>query len=247
MLRRIIGLTVRLTIGTVVAYQVAYKPWRRRWQADQEESTRLLPGDQLVPRPQFDQTMALTIDARPSAIWPWLLQMGFGRAGWYSYDALDMLGHSSRVLRPDLQELRAGQMLPLGPGLDFRVEVLDPERALVLYGDSRLMAPGRQPTETETPGLKLVGLLSDSNMSEFQVSWAFVLVPLEDGRTRLLERFRTRTKPGPATTLVAPLIDVGHFLMTRKHMLGVRERAEETPALTSHGAVQTEYAIVGVH
>jgi hypothetical protein len=233
MLRRIFRLATWSAVGAVVGYQLAYKPWRARWEGTADESTRPLPGDELVAEPEFRQTMALTIEAPPSVIWPWLLQMGYGRAGWYSYDAIDMLGHSGREIRSELQDVHVGDVFPIGPGFGFRVEALRPDRALVLFGDSEVIeAQQRQtrdqaggPTD-ETAGLKFVGALSNANMSAFQVSWAFVLEPLAGEKTRLLERFRTRTTPGPAAAIVAPVIDVGHFLMTRRHMLGVKERAE---------------------
>jgi hypothetical protein len=235
MLKRLVWLFIGLILAAVVGYQLGFKPWQRRWQADADESGGRLPGDDLVPEPQFRQTMALTIDATPAQIWPWLLQMGYGRAGWYSYDAIDMLGNSSREVRPELQDLRVGQMVPFAPGgMAFRVEVVEPERALVLYGSSELIAEqqhaaqGAAGTEEEGVGLKAVGFLSDANMSAFKMSWAFLLEPLPDGRTRLLERFRTTTTPAPGQAIVAPLIDVGHFLMTRKQMLGIRERVETT-------------------
>jgi hypothetical protein len=227
MLKRIVVLAGAI-VGAVAAYQLGFKPWQRRWQADPDKSAAVLPGDDLVPEPQFQQTMAVTIAATPGQIWPWLLQMGYGRAGWYSYDAIDMLGNSSREIRPDLQDVHVGQIVPFAPGgMAFRVEVVEPERALVLYGDSELIAQQQHATaEHEGAGLKMVGLLSDANMSAFRMSWAFVLEPAGEGRTRLLERFRTTTTPGPGQQVVAPIIDVGHFLMTRKQMLGIRERAE---------------------
>jgi hypothetical protein len=237
MRKRSVGLTVGVTVAAVAACQLGYITWRRRWQASPDECTRTLPGDHLVPEPQFNQTLAVTIDAPPSAIWPWLVQMGYGRAGWYSYDAIDMRGRSAQGIRPELQDLRVGQTVPLAPNMDFRAEIVEPDRALVLYGDSELVAQQQAARraeagepEKEGAGLKLVGALSDANMSAFAVSWAFILEPIEGERTRLLERFRTTSTPGPATALVRPLIDVGHFLMTRRQMLGIRERAERMPA-----------------
>jgi hypothetical protein len=230
MFRRIFGIAAWLVVLGVAGYQLGFKPWRERWQADPEESADRLPGDDLVPDAQFMQTMALTIDAPPKAVWPWLVQMGYGRAGWYSYDSIDMLGNSSRELLPELQELHVGQLLPVGPGIGFRVEVLEPEHALVLYGDQQLFEHAQWEvgeTSDETPGLKFVDALSRANMSDFAVSWAFILEPIEGGRTRLLERFRARRTPGPAAAVVGPLIDVGHFLMTRRQMLGIRQRVEE--------------------
>lgn len=235
MLRSIAGLTAGVAVSAVAGYQLAYKPWRRQWEAGREESVRTLPGDDLIPDADFIQTMAVTIDAPPSAVWPWLLQMGYGRGGWYSYDAIDMRDHSARVILPELQDLTVGRLVPFAPGMSFRVDGLEPERALVLYGDSALVEQQQraaekvrdgEPTEEEPPGLKMVGAISQANMSEFKVSWAFVLDPLDGGRTRLLERFHARSTPGPATAIVGPIVDHGHFLMTRKQMLGIKERAE---------------------
>jgi hypothetical protein len=163
--------------------------------------------------------------------------MGFGRGGWYSYDAIDMQGHSAREILPEHQELQVGQLIPVAPRMGFRVDVLDPERALVLYYDHELVAQqrataeqagpaGTEPAEAPTPGLKVAGGLGQATMNEFRVSWAFALEPLEGGRTRLLERFRAWTTPGPAAAIAGPVMDAGIFLMTRKQLLGIKERAE---------------------
>jgi len=237
MVRRILVLATGVVALVAVAHELGMKPWRRRWLANPDESARVLPGDLIVPDADFSQTMAITIDAPPAAVWPWLLQLGYGRAGWYSYDAIDMRGRSSREIRPELQQLSVGGSVPFAPGLEFRVEALEPERALVLSADSEALAapgsgspePGAEPAEREGAALGLVGKLADANAGAFRMTWAFVLEPVDTGRTRLLERFRTRATPGPATVFVRPIVDNGHFLMTRKHLLGIRQRAERTP------------------
>lgn len=235
MLKWIAGLTAGLAVSAVAGYQLAYKPWRRQWEASPDESARTLPGDELVPDAGFIETTAVTIDVPPSAVWPWLMQMGYGRAGWYSYDAIDMQGHSAREIRPELQDLRVGQLIPVAPRMGFRVDVLEPERALVLYNDNELVdqqraaeahAAGGEPAEQLVPGLRMAGGLSQATMSDFRVSWAFVLDPLEGGRTRLLERFRAWTTPGPAAAIAGPVMDLGLFLMTRRQLIGIKERAE---------------------
>jgi hypothetical protein len=235
--RWILGLFA-LTAAGVAAYRFGYAPWRRSWLAQPCESSRPLPGDELVPDADYDETMAITIDAPAARVWPWLLQMGYGRGGWYSYDAIDLLGRSTREVVPELQDLDVGAMVPFAPGMGFRVDVLEPGHALVLYGDDEV-AQAPLPTTTDDgaeepgPGLRLAGLLSDANMRSFQVSWAFVLEPEDGLRTRLLERFRTRSTPGPAAMVVRPLVDLGHFLMTRKQLLGIRERVETSAPLVS--------------
>src|SRR6476646_5195066 len=85
------------------------RPWQLRWGATDDEVARAMPGDEVVLQPTFNATRALTIQARPEEIWPWLVQIGITRAGWYSYDWVDNLGRPSaeRIL-PDLQRLAVG-------------------------------------------------------------------------------------------------------------------------------------------
>jgi hypothetical protein len=69
--------------------------------ATPEEVRRTLPGDEVIPHPISSQTHAITIDVPPDKVWPWLVQMGCGRAGWYSYDLLDNGGrHSATTINP---------------------------------------------------------------------------------------------------------------------------------------------------
>jgi hypothetical protein len=232
---RVAGVAASVAAG----YQLAFKPWRQKWAAGPEDAAKPLPGDDLVPDAQFNETMAVTMEVPPSAVWPWLLQLGYGRGGWYSYDLIDMEGQSAREIVPELQALEVGQMVPIAPDAGFRVSVLEPERTLVLYADSesfeRKPAAGEEPVEAGRD--KVLGFLSDANMRDFRMSWAFVLEPLEGGRTRLLERFRTVTTPGPVAAITEPLISVGHFLMTRRQMLGIKERAERTADIATPASV----------
>ena len=238
-MRRMLALATGAVAFVVAAHEFGMKPWRRRWLAGPDESSRELPGDSLVADADSCQTMAVSIDAPPSAVWPWLMQLGYGRAGWYSYDAIDMRGRSSREIRPEFQQLEVGDQVPFAPELGFRVEFINPDHALVLSADSEsLAATGTGPqgaAEREGAGLRLVGTLSDANAGAFRMTWAFVLEPVGIGRTLLLERFRTRSTPGPAAALVRPIVDNGHFLMTRKHLLGVKQRAEQAPLVTTGG------------
>jgi hypothetical protein len=232
MLKWTVGLAAGVAVSAAASYQLVFKPWRRAWAASPEDATRALPGDDLVPDAEFNETMEVTIEAPPSAVWPWLLQLGYGRGGWYSYDLIDMEGHSAREIVPEFQALEVGQMVPIAPGAGFRVSVVEQEHALVLYADNELFEgqPATGELSAQAGRDKMIGFLSDANMRAFRMSWAFVLEPLDSGRTRLLERFRTTTTPGPAAAMVGPLISVGHFLMTRRQMLGIKERAEAIAA-----------------
>jgi hypothetical protein len=88
-----------------------------------------MPGDDLVHRPKFNATRAVTVTVRPEDIWPWLVQIGFGRAGWYSYDIFDNLGrHSAERIMPELQHVEAGDLVPIGPGKSSGMSVKEYER-----------------------------------------------------------------------------------------------------------------------
>jgi hypothetical protein len=203
----------------IAVYGLVIRPWMLNWGTRREEVYHLLPGDELLPEPQIHATHAITIQAPPSAVWPWLVQLGQGRGGFYSYDWIEnMMGlevrNAERVL-PEYQNLKAGDAIPLAPDNSFNVPVaiLEPQRALVLYGDTR-KAPdgGGIPVK---PGEFLA------------VSWGFYLFPTGAAATRLVERWKANWSPGPANTLFYHLfLEPGAFLMERKMLLGIKRRAE---------------------
>lgn len=145
-----------------------------------KEATRPLAGDELLRDANAEVTNGVTIAARPEAIWPWLLQMGVGRAGFYAIDALDNGNHrSAREVHADLQDVRVGDVLPASDdGAGFEVLRLEKETALVLGGlwdpERRAQLPFDAPRGT----------------SYWHVTWAFVLEPLDAGHTRLHVRAR---------------------------------------------------------
>ena len=212
--------------------------WRRTWGIDPTEAAKPLQGDELVPVSTAIETRGITIDAPPDAVWPWLVQMGYGRGGWYSYDQLDMGGTSAVTLVPEWASLAIGDIVPTAPGTGFAVRVLEPGRALVLYSDTALVETQMTPPEGAEPvpsGLAASGAFLRTAPQDFSASWAFVLEPLEGGRTRLIERFRVRFGDGgPQFRVIGPIMGFGVFVMMRKQMLGIRDRAVRTavaPAL----------------
>ena len=222
-------------VGTgLIVYREVVRPWWQSWGIDRTDVDRTLPGDGLVPDEPTIDTRSIEIAAPPSDVWPWLVQMGYGRAGWYSYDSIDMVGASTRRIVPEWQSLAVGDVLPTHPGGGFEVRVLEPERALVVYTDSDIVtrqaaAAHDAGTETASTNVQATGaFLGATQPAEFAASWAFVLEPIAGGRTRLIERFRVKfgasDKPWTAATL--PVVGFGVFLMTRQQMLGLRERAE---------------------
>ncbi len=233
------------------AYAFAVRPWWRSWGVVPADTDRLLPGDDLVTDASVVETRSIEIGAPPDAVWPWLVQMGYNRAGWYSYDVIDMKGASVDAIVPELQQLAVGDMVPNAPDTAFEVKVVDPPRALVLYADEQLVQSqveaARAKKEAgaaveETPAnLKAAGKMMPS-MPGFAASWAFVLEPLDDGtRTRLVERFRVRMQApaGPGAVVMGEAFGFGVFAMVRKQMLGIRDRAEA--ALIAAG-ISAEFA-----
>jgi hypothetical protein len=226
----------RVVVGSAIAAASWYAffritTWRARWGVDPAEATRALPGDGLVDAPTAVDTRGITIDAPPEAVWPWLVQMGYGRGGWYSYDRLDMKGSSATEIRPELQSLAVGDTVPTDPGGGFVVRIIEPGRALVLGVDEEILAR-RTPEGTrltaEAPGLAASGRFLEASVPpEFRAAWAFVVEPTGDGRTRLIERFSAWFGASTAVSTVAsPLMGFGVFVMMRRQMLGIRDRAE---------------------
>jgi hypothetical protein len=174
------------------------------------EAERPLPGDELLPDAAVGFTHGLTIRAKPERIWPWLLQMGCRRAGFYSVDWLDNGGaRSAREIHPDLLELRVGQIIPATPEGDFGFEVLsiEPSRALVVGGlhDAEL--------ERQLP------FVAPRPERFWQVTWAFVLEPLDSERTRLHVRARAAF-PASGGLRAAAIRPVHHLMQTAmlKHL-----------------------------
>lgn len=231
--------TAAATAGAAAAFALAIRPWWRSWGVDPTDAALAFAGDELVPDATVVETRGVEIDAPPDAVWPWLIQMGYNRAGWYSYDQVDMKGASVDRILPELQHLAVGDLVPNSPDTAFIVRSLEPGRALVLYADEKTVeeqvATARARKEAgeaveETPAnLKAAGKVMPTIMAGFAASWAFILRPLDDGRrTRLVERFRVQmpAPEGPAAAVLGGAFGFGVFAMTRKQMLGIRDRAE---------------------
>lgn len=177
-----------------------YRRWHLRWGATEAEAGESMPGDDLVPVSHFTATRAITIEARPCDVWPWLAQAGYRRGGFYSYDLIDNLGRPSATsVLPQWQRVQAGA-------------VAAPMAGQPTPSTSFLVA------EAE-PDAYLVWAKPDS-------SWAWALTPVAPGRTRLVTRLRQRYRPTPAGLLTVILAEFGDFAMMRKMLLGIKRRAE---------------------
>jgi len=200
----VIGLGAALVIGAVNV-----RRWAGRWGVSDDDLHRPLAGDDIVTSPRWEMTLATTINASPELVWPWLVQMGYQRGGLYSYDWLDRLfgildrPSADRIL-PQFQLLKTGDVIPLGAGPNWPIALIEPNRALVIAPD--------------VPG--------------FETSWAFILEPTGDGSTRLVTRSRADYPTTPITWLYGSMLDPIAFVMTRRMLLGIKERAERLAAGT---------------
>ncbi|MFC1936046.1 hypothetical protein ACFLYP_00105 [Chloroflexota bacterium] len=133
MLIRITVVIVLLLVAISTLYVWVYRPWSLNWGATDEEINRPMGGDDILEQPTFVATRAITINASPEEIWPWIIQIGYQRAGFYSYDRLDNDGiHSSDYILPEYQGLQVGDFIPMTKEINAVVIELDPYRSMVM-------------------------------------------------------------------------------------------------------------------
>jgi hypothetical protein len=215
-----LALVLGSLMGAAAATGYVYylRPQMLRWGTEDDELAQVYPGDELVQSPKLVSTHAVTIQTPPYRVWPWLVQMGQGRGGFYTYDWLEnLLGlniHSADRVLAMYQDLREGDTVPLAPsGFGLRVAHLDENRALVLHGDTR-----ESPSE-DAPVLRPGDYMA--------ATWAFYLFETPTGMTRLVERWKADWNANALNTLFYRLIlEPGAFIMQRGMLDGIKERAE---------------------
>ena len=208
-------------LGSAAAALYAYKvrPMMHRWGADDDEVGAALPGDDLLPDAKLRMTHAVTIGAPPEEVWPWLVQIGQGRGGFYSYEWIEnSMGaeiQNADSILPEFQQLEPGDTIPLaedGPALP--VAQVEAPHTLVLYGDTR-----DDPAAGEAFGFEEGDYLA--------TVWAFTLEDGADGTTRLVERWLADWNPSPKNFVFYRLfLEPGAFIMERGMLLGLKRRAE---------------------
>jgi hypothetical protein len=200
----------------VVAAAAALRRLQLGWGATGAEITELLPGDEVVSDADLTATRAITIRAGVDDVWPWIVQLGQGRGGFYSYDSLENLVgcdiHSALQVNPDWQRLDVGDEVRLAPELALTVAVAKPPHTLVLQG-------GAVPGTTVVP---------------YDFTWTFNLSSASATTTRLVVRERYAYTKWWSRLMVEPLTVVS-FLMSRRMLHGIRDRAEQG----NHGSEQT--------
>jgi len=175
------------TIIVAWALLTALLPRMNRWGATDAEVVRSLPGDDLVVQPRIQTNRAITLNASPAEVWPWLAQIGYKRAGWYSYDFIhrmlrvagsvdDPRASASRII-PELQDLKVGDSIKIAPQLVFEVVAIEPQRMIMLYAG----------VDTST-GEKLE---PSKSMPEqyLKTSWVWLLEEVDSSSSRLLVRW----------------------------------------------------------
>jgi hypothetical protein len=215
-MKRLLGLVIIPVAGFLALHRLGSTAGSTR-----AERHRSLPGDEIVAHPNFITTHAITIDAPPSAIWPWLVQMGWHQGGWYTAPWVDRLlfpanqPASDRILS-ELQDRKVGDFIPDGPPeteCGFTIDGLEAERSLVLHSTSHLPLSWRR-----------------DGRVRLSWTWAFVLDDLRDGRTRFIFRCRGRTAPLWFLAVAHLAIVPADFVMSHQMMDGVKTRAERLAA-----------------
>ncbi len=207
--------------GAFALYTSVLRP-RLQWLGTSEqERTATYPGDDLIPGGRRYGAMATTIAAAPERVWPWLVQMGCDRAGFYSFDRFDNGGRpSADRIHPQWQDLREGDRIASVPDASrwFDVALLLPERALVLRASLTIPA-----AHNFDPADRLPRAYSDS-------TWGFFLRPTGDGHTRLVVTGKSRGNPHALVAAANWLLwDPAHWMMQPQQFRGLRRRAASTP------------------
>jgi hypothetical protein len=213
MTRRRLGCSILDALAGLPLFVTAplYRRWHLRWGATDEEVQAPMPGEGIVPKASFNGTRAITVDAPPERVWPWIVQMGYRRAGFYTYALLDNAGYESadRILA-QYQALRPGEWMPMAKKIN----------------------------ETTAFKVKAFQLNEWLLWEKPDSTWAWKLTPLAGGRTRLLSRLKVRyawESPGSAI-LTLILLEFGDFPMMRRVLKGIKVRAERMARSRAHEA-----------
>ena len=199
---------------------------RSHWGATEEDAARTWPGDDLVPEPKWSWHHAIYVDAPAREVWRWVVQIGRDKAGFYSYEALENLAgcdlHNADRVHPEWQSLREGDVLLLHPEMRLPVRWVEEGHGFVA-GPRVVLESGRDVPPGDTlPPRHLAG------------AWGFFGEPIGPDRCRFVSRYRVSYQGELAQSLqVGPLfVEPIGYVMDRRMLLGVKERAERAHDLT---------------
>ena len=212
LIRQSVRYPVALAAGAVAV--AAVRSRSLRWGATDAEFAETLPGDDELDRADLASTRAITIQATPEDVWPWIAQLGQGRGGFYTYDfAENLFGcniHSAETVVAEWQDIAVGDEVRLHPEVSLAVTVGEPGRALVLLGAVPVGAAA----------------------GPYDMTWAFVLRDEPGGGTRLLVRERYRYAARWAALIVEP-VELVSFMMSKRMLRGIKQRAEVADVITT--------------
>ena len=211
------GIVGAAAIAITVILSPFLRRWYSKWGAAGDELEQAIAGDALVPHPKSQLTMAVAVDAPPAEIWPWFVQLGCQRAGWYSYDLLDNGGvPSADRIVPEYQHLEIGDIVKAVPKGDFGfpVAIIEPNKQLTLAGT--LNTETGEDASPDDPELR----------AYFSGNQTFLLDENEEG-TRLIFRMRIDWNPGLLNNIAyRGIVEPLSFVMGRKTLLNIKQRAE---------------------
>ena len=195
----VIFIVIFILFTIIHLYVTLLRPWQLRWGATNEEVNRSMPGDDVVKVPSFNSTRAVRIKASPKDIYPWIVQMGLNRAGWYSYDWLDNLARkSAEEIFPVFQNVQVGTLIPMSPDYNYGLWIKDFEtNGWMLWWDKK-----------------------------GGTTWVWGIYPEGEFHSRLVTRVRLKYKWVSFEIFFNILIEFFDILMMRKCMLGIKKRAE---------------------
>ncbi|HBW34194.1 hypothetical protein [Desulfosporosinus sp. BICA1-9] len=194
--------TLALIALVMTGYMLWARPYQLNWGATGQEVKQSMPGDQLDPNPEFFATRGITIAGTPEEIWPWLLQMGYGRAGYYGYDILENLGsprgiHSADSILPEFQQFKVGDGVPISAVANMIFYAIEPNQYIIWTG------------------MNHVG------------SFIWALYPIDESHTRLVSRIRWSFHWTQPSLLSLDLFtEFTDYLAVREILQGVKGRVE---------------------
>ncbi|MGE5623423.1 MAG: hypothetical protein ACM3UP_00200 [Methanocella sp.] len=220
---RILLLILAVFAAAVALFAFVVRPWYNGWGATQAAQAQSLPGDDLVPEPRLTSTRSVIIHAPADKVWPWLIQLGYGKAGWYNHDWINcgLFGaryyegrHSSSHILPQFQNLKVGDIVPLGPDSGWEVIRLEPNRLMVLTAWVDLKSGRSVKAGDPEPA-----------QSYIHSSEVYLLEELDANTTRFTVRDRLDFEMGGAN-IVGYVMEPGYFIQESAFMKGVKKRAE---------------------